>query len=105
MDYSGLLYRTALGVLLGWIVWRGKSIFPAMLAHFTVDASVFGYYSWLVHTKGMTALHTTASVPHLTYLSCLALIGGTALLAAGWWLISRDSASPSAHKAAIPLAG
>jgi sodium transport system permease protein len=37
MDLSGLPPRMILGVILGWIVWRGGSIFPAMLMHAVYD--------------------------------------------------------------------
>lgn len=39
MDLHGVPIRLGLGLLLGWLVWRGGSIFPAMLAHGLYDAT------------------------------------------------------------------
>jgi|GEM_PF-1355986 len=38
LDLSGLPARWLLGILLGWIVWKTHSIFPAMIVHATYDA-------------------------------------------------------------------
>jgi membrane protease YdiL (CAAX protease family) len=98
LDYSGLIFRTLVGVMLGWIVWRSKSIFPAMLAHAVIDASVFGYYSWVVHKKGIDALHSPSSLPpHFLITAIIGLIAGAALLAAGSWLV-RMPAKASAQQ-------
>jgi membrane protease YdiL (CAAX protease family) len=41
-DAQGLLFRTLLGVLLGWLVLRTGSIFPAMGMHAVVDWIALG---------------------------------------------------------------
>ena len=97
LDYFGLLFRTVIGAMLGWIVWRGKSIFPAMVAHAAIDTSVFGYYSWLLYTKGPAALQRAQSLPHdlrLEFVGALCL--GAILLAAGSWLVNRQPHRPLA---------
>jgi membrane protease YdiL (CAAX protease family) len=51
-DLNGLPIRAGLGFLLGWLAWRGKSIFPAMLAHGLYDTTVLALVSWQVHHHG-----------------------------------------------------
>ena len=49
LDLFGMPIRFGLGMLLGWVVWRGKSILPAMLLHGLYDAtalSVVAYEHW-----------------------------------------------------------
>ncbi len=46
VEPSGIPYRTLLGVLLGWMVWRSGSIFPAMLAHMLIDSVNLGLAKW-----------------------------------------------------------
>src|SRR5438067_1066873 len=40
MDVHGFPLRLLLGVILGYVVWRGGSIFPAMVLHAAYDATV-----------------------------------------------------------------
>jgi sodium transport system permease protein len=46
MDLSGMPERTILGILLGWIVWRGGSIIPAMILHGVYDGVSL---AWAAH--------------------------------------------------------
>ena len=89
LDLPGILVRMALGVLLGVLVLRGRSIFPAMVLHGIYDAAALGSAAWDVHAQGLTAtLHTAAQ--NDMGVSRAELIGGpvvgTVLLALGWGL-------------------
>ncbi len=64
MDAHGLLYRTLLGLILGWIVLRGGSIFPAMLMHAVADTTSFAYHAWMVRTWGPERYAEMASRPN-----------------------------------------
>jgi membrane protease YdiL (CAAX protease family) len=81
MDAHGLFYRTLIGVILGWIVIRGGSIFPAMLMHAILDTAVFGNDAWLIHLHGVAGF--TALVPLVWGIG---LAVGTALFASGYTL-------------------
>jgi hypothetical protein len=76
MDMSGLPLRTILGILLGWIVWRGGSIFPAMLLHAAYDGVSV---AWAAHQL----VHGTES----DQISIGYLAAGIAASIAGWLLI------------------
>ena len=89
LDLPGFLVRLALGVLLGVLVLRGRSIFPAMLLHGVYDAAALGGAAWDVHAQGLAATLHTAALPEMG-VSRAELIGGplvgTVLLAVGWQL-------------------
>ena len=46
MDLGGMPARTGLGIVLGWIVWRTGSIWPAMLMHAVFDGTQL---AWLAN--------------------------------------------------------
>lgn len=48
-DFHGLLVRALLGILLGWMVWRSGSIFPAMVAHALFDSTQLALAVWQIH--------------------------------------------------------
>lgn len=48
MDLHGLPIRTLLGMLLGYVVYRGGSIFPAIVIHAVYDAAQVGLVAWEV---------------------------------------------------------
>ena len=50
--------RTLLGMLLGWIVWRTGSIYPAMLAHGLYDTSSLAMAAWQIHHSGLSSIGT-----------------------------------------------
>jgi sodium transport system permease protein len=52
MDLQGLPYRTLLGVILGWLVLRGGSIFPAMLMHAVIDSTQIALLANALHRAG-----------------------------------------------------
>jgi membrane protease YdiL (CAAX protease family) len=56
MDLPGLPIRAALGVLLGWIVWRSGSIYPAMLAHGLFDSASLAMFWWALRSQGEQAV-------------------------------------------------
>ena len=83
MDLAGLPIRAALGVLLGWIVWRSGSIYPAMLAHGLFDSTSISLFWWALRTQGAQALATQPAGFHLERSDWVALGVGAALVAAG----------------------
>jgi sodium transport system permease protein len=61
LDLHGLPVRTFLGVLLGWMVVRTGSIFPAMVMHATYDITQLSYISYEVQRVGAQQLLATAT--------------------------------------------
>jgi len=58
LDVHGFPLRTLLGMLLGWIVWRTGSIYPAMLAHGLYDTSSLAMAAWQIHHSGLSSIGT-----------------------------------------------
>jgi membrane protease YdiL (CAAX protease family)/ABC-type multidrug transport system permease subunit len=83
MDLAGLPIRAALGVFLGWIVWRTGSIYPAMLAHGLFDSTSIAMVWWAIRTQGEKALATQPTGFQLERSDYLALAIGAAAIAAG----------------------
>jgi hypothetical protein len=83
LDLHGLTIRAALGVVLGWVVWRTGSIFPAMLVHGLYDAGTLGLAWWVVRKHGVEGGDT----PMFDAATVSILAGGVVLSLAGWWLI------------------
>jgi ABC-type Na+ efflux pump permease subunit/membrane protease YdiL (CAAX protease family) len=86
VDPAGMAYRTLLGVLLGWIVWRSGSVFPAMLAHMLIDSVNLGLARFA--PKGTLwdpelALHAGGPTTPQVWTQ---LAIGTVLVAIGWVL-------------------
>ncbi len=78
-----LLPTMALGVILGWMVWRTGSIVPAMISH----ALNNGLMATLTRSKGLVeALGLTGA----KYVPWTAIGIGSLVLAAGVWLISGE---------------
>jgi len=91
LDAHGLPLRMLIGLLLGWMVLRSGSVFPAMLLHGVYDAGQLALSAWAVHAWGPErtldlALRPGASVPEVERWTPLALGLGAALLAGGWAL-------------------
>jgi membrane protease YdiL (CAAX protease family) len=114
LDVQGLLFRTLLGVLLGWIVLRGGSLFPAIVLHTTADAVHFGILAWGIHTYGGGAGDPMAAVgrfqaafthswPAWLAAGALLILLGALACAAAWR--RRDRESRTAEPAPSPLAG
>jgi sodium transport system permease protein len=105
MDAHGLLFRTLLGLILGWIVLRGGSIFPAMLMHAAADTTHFAFHAWIVHTWGperytRMAVNSSAGLgePWGTGWMIAGLAVGAVLLMIGWVLCL------SAHRRKLAMA-
>jgi sodium transport system permease protein len=88
MDVSGMLFRTILGFILGWMVWRGGSLFPAMLMHMTVDSTQMALLAWRLPHGDLAAqeiwLQKTLAGPP-------ALAIAAVMLGVGWWLYGWGS--------------
>ncbi|MDB5319296.1 MAG: putative transporter permease protein [Phycisphaerales bacterium] len=84
LDLHGFALRALLGIVLGWIVWRSGSIFPAMLLHGLYDAGTVGLAAWEVHHQT-----SEAAQPILDGAGAVRLIIGLLLCFAGFWLINR----------------
>ncbi len=89
LDLHGLALRAALGVFLGWSVWRTGSIFPAMLLHGAYDAASVGLAAWQVHYQPD---NTQPPLMNAWVAGGLAL--GIVLALTGWRLIRQPSARP-----------
>jgi sodium transport system permease protein len=89
----GLLPITLISLVLGWVVVRTGSIFPAMLLHFTYDFAKLGISSWAVQSMGAERVLELASRPDAGFTEpfgpgwvAAALVVGAALAATGWRL-------------------
>ena len=88
--------------MLGWIVLRGRSLFPAILAHFLYDACLLGSGVRHVRTLGVDRMLVLSSQPMMGTTWPEVFGGaavGTLMLAVGFWLCRRsqplDTAMPS----------
>jgi uncharacterized protein len=84
LDPHGILPRAVLGYLLGWIVLRSGSVFPAMLAHAAIDSTSLALSVWAPKGSPLDpelAGRLTLSVPWLIQLGA-----GAAMAAAGYAL-------------------
>lgn len=87
MYLFGVLPIALIGIVLGAIVLRTGSIFPAMLLHTVYDAARLGHAAWAIHTQGaarvlaQSGFESVFSGPWL-----LLLAGGALLLLVGGWL-------------------
>jgi sodium transport system permease protein len=86
LDLPGLPIRMLAGMMLGWIVWRTGSIFPAMLMHALYDGGSLGWGTYqLLH--GVDFMTNPLTNPA----GWIRLLVGIALLLAGFTLIRRAS--------------
>jgi ABC-type branched-subunit amino acid transport system permease subunit len=105
MDVNGLPVRAALGVLLGWVVWRSGSIYPAMLAHGLYDSTSIAMFYWALRTQGEKILTTQPAGLHLERADVIALSLGAVAIVAGAILFRTSTRwKPSANQAegAVP---
>jgi sodium transport system permease protein len=61
LDLPGMPIRTFLGVMLGWLVVRTGSIFPAMVMHALYDITQLAYVSYETHRQGAQKLLAEAT--------------------------------------------
>jgi sodium transport system permease protein len=104
LDLYGLPIRTLLGVLLGWMVVRNGSVFPAMVAHASYDITQLLNLATEVRNYGGTqglldAMHAGHGEP----INWLLIVGGAILGALGLSLVAW-SGSPNATPDAPPSA-
>src|SRR4051812_26308863 len=72
--------RTFLGVMLGWVVVRTGSIFPAMLMHATYDITQLAYISYEANRQGAHKLLAEATAKATEPINVWVLAGGAALI-------------------------
>lgn len=92
LDLSGFVVRVLFGVLLGTIVLRGHSLFPAMLAHFLYDTVLLGVAAWDIHLSGLNEVMQQVNRANggldIPGLACYGS-AGLLLLASGWIISVR----------------
>ena len=89
LDLQGFLGRVILGALLAVVVFRGRTLFPAIVLHFVYDVAAIGSSAWDVHVLGLkAALRLAAQADMGTSRGVLigGSIVGTLLLIIGWRL-------------------
>ena len=89
LDLQGFLVRVMLGVLLAVVVFRGKTLFPAIVLHFVYDVAAIGSSAWYVHVLGLKAvlrLSTQADMGANRGDLIGGSVVGTLLLIIGWRL-------------------
>lgn len=93
LDLHGLALRTLLGVILGWLVLRGGSVFPAMLLHAVYDAVVVGFSAFMLHRFGPQQFVKIADRPDavlndplVQQITVGAMLAAPFLVLAGWLL-------------------
>jgi sodium transport system permease protein len=79
LDLGGMPIRFLLGVVLGVVVWRTRSIFPAMLAHGFYDSSQLAWAAFQLRHQGPQAI---ADAQAFTRADALLLAGGVLMIAA-----------------------
>jgi membrane protease YdiL (CAAX protease family) len=84
MDLSGMPPRMILGIILGWIVVRQRSIYPAMLMHAVYDGVSVAFAAQQLHGDP-----TGASMD--TLISWPMILAGVAASVAGWELIKTSA--------------
>lgn len=88
-DLQGALVRTLLGVLLGVLVLRGRTIFPAMILHLVYDAAALAGSYWDARTLGVARVLRLSAQPDMGVGRAELFWGpalGTLLMLAGWGL-------------------
>jgi sodium transport system permease protein len=94
LDLFGMPIRFGFGVLLGWLVWRGRSIFPAMLLHGLYDATQL---AWVAIQSRMQRGASAASVVEaqsFTRSDAMMLVGGAVLIAIAVGFLRAGLARP-----------
>lgn len=92
MDAHGFPLRFLLGLLLGYVVLRGGSIFPAMLLHAMYDATQMAQLAWAVHTQGVAQAAEQAAGNAASALDgefWVQFAVGAVMLVVGVWLLRR----------------
>jgi sodium transport system permease protein len=90
LDLHGLALRTILGFILGYVVWRTNSIFPAMLMHALYDSTALGLAVWEIKVHG-----TEATPALVSGMAVLRVLVGLAVTAVGAWALVRAVPGPT----------
>jgi sodium transport system permease protein len=99
LDLYGLPIRTFLGILLGWIVVRSGSVFPAMLMHAAYDITQLLYVSLEVKKQGTAKILASAGTDVPQPLNLPFLIVGAVLIIASMIILRRARASATGRGA------
>ena len=94
LDVPGMPIRTFLGVMLGWLVVRTGSIFPAMLMHASYDITQLAYVSFEVHRQGAQKLLNEAATTATEPINVWVLVAGAILIAVAIVLLRVNRAKP-----------
>ena len=87
--------------MLGWLVVRTGSIFPAMAMHAMYDITQLAYVSFETHRQGAQKLLAEATTKATEPINAWVLAGGALLIAISLMLFLRTrSAKPQAADAA-----
>jgi membrane protease YdiL (CAAX protease family) len=89
LDLYGLPIRTMLGILLGWIVIRTGSIFPAMVMHAVYDITQLTFASIEVHRRGAAEVIRLSSDTSHDQVNLWFLLIGTFLVGFGMLMLLR----------------
>ena len=92
LDLYGMPVRTFLGIILGWMVVRTRSVFPAMMMHAVYDITQLLYVAYEVRKVGAEKLMETATTATTQPLAVWILLPGAILIAAGVILLWRSVA-------------
>jgi membrane protease YdiL (CAAX protease family) len=82
------LVTALLGVVLAYLCWQSRSIWPCMVAHVLHNAMTLSF----PHAAGMLGLEEQAEGQHLPFYW---IMGGILLFAAGLWLCRRPQQEPT----------
>jgi membrane protease YdiL (CAAX protease family) len=104
MELHGLPARTLLGVALGYVVWRGGSIFPAMLLHALYDMAALAHLWWTVHRVGTSALLATADAGGFDTEMAVMLALGAVLIGVGTWMFRSGAVRREPNLQGFPVA-
>ncbi|MGA2232582.1 MAG: ABC transporter permease subunit/CPBP intramembrane protease [Tepidisphaeraceae bacterium] len=86
MDLSGMPPRMILGIILGWIVVRQRSIYPAMLMHAVYDGVSVAFQAHLFVLSADASAAASATI-----ISMPLILAGLAASVAGWELIKTSA--------------
>jgi sodium transport system permease protein len=102
LDIWGMPIRTLLGVVLGWIVVRTGSIFPAMLMHGAFDATQLLMTSHQLKQLGSEKLAQIAGAQQGIEIHGWMLAGAALLIGIGLVLLLTSNRRRSAEPPALP---
>lgn len=98
LDAHGIPARVAIGILLGWIVLRGGSLFPAIALHAVYDCTLLAFMAW-GPSNTLFDLEAVSRIGQASpALWVPQLVVGTVLLAAGWAMCRKGMRKVPAGK-------